>query len=276
MTNLEGKVALISGAARGQGRAHAVRLAQAGVDVIALDICHDIPSIDYPQATSGDLQETAAEIEAIGRRVVAVEADVRDVAAVRAAVLRGYTEFGRIDIVLSNAGVVRLGPNPIDPAPVWDDIIATNLTGGWNLTSAALPAMIESGRGGSIIFTGSTAGVRPTSNENIGPTAYSASKFGLVGLCKHLAATYAKDSIRVNIVHPTGVVSGMTVNDTMAELMVEAMNGGDNTISQMQNALPVMILEPGAISDTIMFLVSEQAQYITGVSLPVDAGFSIC
>lgn len=275
MSYLEGKVALISGAARGQGRSHALRLAQAGVDIIALDICHDIASIDYPQATSADLKETATQIEALGRRVVAVETDVRDATAVTTAVQAGLAELGRIDIVLSNAGVVRLGPNPPDLASVWNDIIGTNLTGGWNLASAALPAMVEAGRGGSIIFTGSTGGVRPTPNENVGPTAYSASKFGLVGLCKHLATTYAQHSIRVNIVHPTGVVSGMTVNDTMVELMTEAMNGGDNTISQMQNALPVMILEPSAISDTIMFLVSEEAQYITGVSLPVDAGFSV-
>jgi SDR family mycofactocin-dependent oxidoreductase len=275
MTGLEGKVALITGAARGQGRSHAVRLAREGADIIALDICADIDTMDYPNATPADLRETVAQVEALGRRIVAVEADVRDAAAIRAAVDGGYETLGRIDIVLSNAGIVRLSAGPDDYAQLWQDVVSTNLTGGFHVVTAAVPHIISGGRGGSIVFTGSTAGVRPTANLNTGALAYTASKWGLVGICKQYAAALAEHSIRVNIVHPTGVASGMTMNEAMSRLAQEAAAGGANSIAAMQNALPVEILQPSDISDTVAFLVSDQAKWITGVSLPVDAGFSI-
>lgn len=275
MTGLDSKVALITGAARGQGRSHAVRLASEGADIIALDICADIATMDYPNATPADLQETVDQVRALGRRIVAIEADVRDAAATRSAVDQGYESLGRIDIVLSNAGIVRLSEGPDDYAQMWQDVVSTNLSGGFHVVDAAIPHLVAGGRGGSIVFTGSTAGVRPTANLNTAALAYTASKWGLVGICKQYAASLAEHSIRVNIVHPTGVASGMTMNEAMGRLAAEAAAGGKNSIAAMQNALPVEILQPSDISDTIAFLVSDQAKWITGVSLPVDAGFSI-
>ena len=276
MGTLDGKVAFISGIARGQGRSHALRLASEGADIIGIDICHDIDTMDYPNATSADLSETTKLIEQLDRRVVTSEADVRDFTAVRQAVDSGVAELGRLDIVLSNAGIVRLHADSSDPGQLWQDIVGTNLTGGFHVVDAAVPHLIAGGRGGVIVFTGSTAGVRPVANPGVGALAYTASKWGLVGVCKQLAATLAQYSIRVNIVHPTGVASGMTMNAAMAELAEQAMAaGGANGLAAMQNAMPVQILQPADISDAIAFLVSDQAKWITGVSLPVDAGFCV-
>jgi SDR family mycofactocin-dependent oxidoreductase len=277
MGTLDGKVAFITGAARGQGRSHALRLAGLGADIIALDICRDIETMGYPNATPADLAETVKLVEALDRRILASEVDVRDAAAVRAAADDGFATFGRIDIVLSNAGIVRLAPEPDADfaARTWDDVLGTNLSGAYHTVAATIPHLIAGGRGGVIIFTGSTAGVRPTGSWTGSGLAYTASKTAAVGLTKQLAAALAEHSIRVNVIHPTGVLSGMTMNDAMAKLQEEARAGGANTISAMQNALPVEILQPSDISDTVAFLVSDQAKYITGVSLPVDAGFSI-
>ena len=276
MGTLDGKVAFISGIARGQGRSHALRLASEGADIIGIDICQDIATMDYPNATPADLAETTKLIEQLDRRVITSEADVRDFDAVRHAIDSGVAELGRLDIVLSNAGIVRLHADSGDPEQLWRDIVGTNLTGGFHVVNAAVPHLIAGGRGGVIVFTGSTAGVRPVANPGVGALAYTASKWGLVGVCKQLAATLAQHSIRVNIVHPTGVASGMTMNAAMAELAEQAMAGGDaDGMAAMQNAMPVQILQPADISDAIAFLVSDQAKWITGVSLPVDAGFSI-
>lgn len=271
---LTGKVAFITGAARGQGRAHAVRLASLGADILAVDICADIDSMDYPNATVADLEETARLVEAEGRKIVALRSDVRDMDGLQRSFDEGMASLGRVDIVLANAGIVRLGPGG-DPARVWNDIIATNLTGVFNTVSVALPKLRESGPGGNIVITSSTAGLRPSPGQDTGGQAYTAAKTGLVGLMKQLAVTLAPEGIRVNSVHPTGVKSGMTMNEAMAGLMAQAASGGDNTISAMQNALPVEILEPEDIADAVAFLVSDQAKWITGVALPVDAGFCI-
>lgn len=275
MGTLEGKVAFITGVARGQGRSHALRLAGEGADIIGVDICRDITTMDYPNASAADLAETAELIGKLGRRVLTSEVDVRDAAAVKKAVDEGVAELGRLDIVLSNAGIVRLGPDPDDPARVWRDIVETNLSGGFHAVNAAIPHLIAGGRGGVIVLTGSTAGVRPVANPSVGALAYTASKWGLAGVCRQLAATLAEHSIRVNIVHPTGVASGMTMNAAMAEIAAQAMAGDASGIAAMQNAMPVQILQPEDISDAIAFLVSDQAKWITGVSLPVDAGFSV-
>jgi len=275
MGTLDGKVAFISGIARGQGRSHALRLASEGADIIGIDICHDIDTMDYPNATPADLAETTKLIEQLDRRVITSETDVRDCAAVKNAVDSGVAELGRLDIVLSNAGIVRLHPDSDDPAQLWQDIVGTNMTGGFHVINATVPHLIAGGRGGVVILTGSTAGVRPVANPGVGALSYTASKWGLVGMCKQLAATLAEHSIRVNIVHPTGVASGMTMNPAMAELAAQAMAGDGGGLSAMQNAMPVQILQPEDISDAIAFLVSDQAKWITGVSLPVDAGFSV-
>ncbi|MGX7681191.1 mycofactocin-coupled SDR family oxidoreductase [Jatrophihabitans sp. DSM 45814] len=277
MGTLDGKVAFITGAARGQGRSHAIRLASQGADIVAVDICHDIDTMDYPNASAADLAETVKQVESLDRRILAREVDVRDAGGMRAAADEGFATFGRIDIVLSNAGIVRLSPEPDSDfaARTWADILGTNLTGAYNTVSATIPHLISGGRGGVIVLTGSTAGVRPTGSTTGSGLAYTASKTALVGIGKQLAAALAEHSIRVNVVHPTGVKSGMTMNESMAKLQAQAAAGGQNTISAMQNALPVDILEPSDISDAIAFLVSDQAKYITGVSLPVDAGFSV-
>jgi len=162
-----------------------------------------------------------------------------------------------------------------DPAAVWGDIIDTNLTGTWNTISVALPALRAGGISGSIIITSSTAGLRASPGSGIGQIAYTAAKTGLVGLMKQLAVTLAPESIRVNSVHPTGVKSGMTMNEAMMTLAMQAAEGGDNSISAMQNAMPIDILEPEDISDAVVFLISDQAKWITGVALPVDAGFCV-
>jgi SDR family mycofactocin-dependent oxidoreductase len=275
MGELEGKVAFITGAARGQGRAHAVRLASEGADIIAVDICADIASMDYPNSSAADLDETAALVKGLGRRVVARQADVRDLEALRRAFDEGVTELGRIDIVLANAGIIRLGGDAPDPEAAWQDIIATNLSGAWHTVQVALPRLIEQGSGGSIVITGSTAALRPTASDSIGAVAYTAAKWGLVGLTKQLAATYAAQSIRVNSVHPTGVRSGMTMNEAMGKLVAEAAAGGDSAISAMQNALPIDIIEPEDVAEAVAFLCSDRARYITGIVMPVDAGFSV-
>ncbi|MFF0814642.1 mycofactocin-coupled SDR family oxidoreductase [Rhodococcus sp. NPDC003318] len=275
MSGLEGKVAFITGVARGQGRSHAVRLAREGVDIIGVDICADIPSMSYPNASEADLEETVRLVEKEGQRIVARKADVRNFEELSAAFQEGYKEFGRVDIILANAGVVRLGPETDNFLDEWKDTIDINLTGAYHTVRAALPAMREAGVGGSIVLTSSTAGLKASPSRDASGTAYTAAKTGLVGLMKSLAGNLAPEWIRVNTIHPTGVISGMTQNAAMAALMEEAKRGGKNAVQGMQNALPVEILEPEVISNAIAFLVSDEAKYITGVAMPVDAGFAI-
>jgi SDR family mycofactocin-dependent oxidoreductase len=274
-TSLEGRVAFITGAARGQGRAHAIRLARDGVDVIGVDICADIPTMGYPNGTEAELEETARLVEKEGRRMIARRADVRDYAALCAAFANGLDEFGRVDIIIANAGIVRLGAESEDFLSEWNDVIDTNLTGVYHTVRAALPAMREARRGGSIVITSSTAGLKGTASLNAAGNAYAAAKRGLVALMQNLATYLAPEWIRVNTIHPTGVASGMTMNDAMMTLMEQAAAGGDNAISGMQNALPLPMLQPEDIANAVAFLVSEQAKFITGIQWPLDAGFTV-
>jgi SDR family mycofactocin-dependent oxidoreductase len=273
---LEGRVAFITGVARGQGRAHAVRLAQEGVDIIGVDICEDIPSMDYPNATADDLAETVKLVEAQDRRMVGLQADVRDYAGLSAAFERGLAEFGRVDIVIANAGIVRYADDGDEFLQVWKDIIDTNLTGVFHTVRAALPALKQSaaqdgGRGGSIVITSSSAGIKGLGSPNAAPQAYSAAKRGLVGYMQTLANDLAPEWIRVNTIHPTGVISGMTQN---AALAAKAAEAGSN-IAAMQNALPVEILRAEDIANAVAWLVSDEARFVTGVQLPLDAGFTV-
>ncbi|KJE22543.1 oxidoreductase, SDR family [Frankia torreyi] len=270
MGTLDGRTAFITGVARGQGRAHAVRLAREGADIIGVDICADIASMDYPNASAADLAETVELVEKLGGRIVARQADVRDFAGLSAAFQEGFTEFGRVDIVIANAGIIRLSPEK-DPFTEWQDVIDTNLTGVFKTVRAALPALIEGGRGGAIVLTSSSAGLKGTGSPDAGPQAYTAAKRGLVGLMQVLANDLAKHWIRVNTIHPTGVATGMTMNESMAKLLAES----DNATAAMQNALPIEILQPEDISDTVAWLVSDAAKYVTGVALPIDAGFAV-
>lgn len=270
MASLEGKVAFITGCARGQGRAHAVRLAREGCDIIGVDICADIDTMDYSNATPDDLAETMRLVEAEDRRIVARQGDVRDFKRMQAIFDEGYAQFGRIDIVVANAGIIRLA-SEVDPEKEWDDIIGTNLKGPWITCRVAIAKMIEQGWGGSIVMTSSTAGLKGTGTMLAGGQAYASAKRGLVGLMQVLGQELAQHSIRVNTVHPTGVISGMTMNPVMADMIANA----GPAVAAMQNALPIPILEPEEIANAVAFLVSDQARYITGVQFPVDAGFML-
>lgn len=269
MGRLEGRVAFITGAARGQGRSHAVRLAQEGADIIAVDICAQIDTVSYPMATPEDLAETVAQVEALDRRIVARQADVRDEAALKAAFDAGVAELGPVDIVLANAGIAPMALGT-EQHEAWQDVIDVNLTGTFNTVETAIPAMIERGRGGAIVLTSSTAGNNGIGGPSRGGLGYTASKHGVVGLMRSYANNLARHSIRVNTVHPTGVNTPMVVNDAMQEFLAQ-----DPSLSNaIANALPVGMVEAVDISNAIVWLVSDDARYVTGVQLPVDAGFS--
>ncbi len=265
---LEGKVAFITGAARGQGRSHAVRLAQEGADIIAVDICRQIDSVRYPMSTPEDLAQTVKEVEALDRRIVARQADVRDEAGLKAAFDAGVAELGPVDIVLANAGIAPMSRD--EPHEVWQDVIDVNLTGVFNTVETAIPSMIERGKGGAIVLTSSTAGTNGIGGPTRAGLGYTAAKHGVVGLMRSYANNLAPHSIRVNSVHPTGVRTPMVVNDVMAEFLA-----ADPTFSNATpNALPIDMIEPVDISNAILWLVSDDARYVTGVTLPVDAGFT--
>jgi len=272
MGKLEGKVAFITGAARGQGRSHALRLAQEGADIIAVDIYSQMDTVGYPMATPEDLQQTVKDIEALDRRIVAVEADVRDLAAVKSAVDQGVAELGRLDIVCGNAGIAGFGRAEELSEAEWGDMIDVNLTGVWHTVKAAIPHLKAGGNGGSIILTSSTAGLMGIENS----AHYVAAKHGVVGLMRTLALELANDMIRVNTVHPTGVDTDMIQNDVMYTLFGPELDSptreqiGERF--QALNALPIPWVEPVDISNAVLFLASDEARYITGVTLPIDAG----
>ncbi len=268
MGKLDGKVAFITGAARGQGRSHAIRLAEEGANIIAVDICAQIATVPYPMSTPDDLKQTLKEVESLDRRIVAVEADVRDGAALQAAFDAGVAELGPVDIVLANAGIAPMSMSP--QAAEWQDVLDVNLTGVYNTVQAAVPSMIERGAGGAIVLTSSTAGINGIGGNSPGGLGYTASKHGVVGLMRSYANILAPHNIRVNTVHPTGVNTPMVVNDAMQEFLTS-----DPTLSNaMTNALPVPMIEALDISNAILWLVSDDARYVTGVTLPVDAGFT--
>jgi SDR family mycofactocin-dependent oxidoreductase len=265
---LEGKVAFITGAARGQGRSHAIRLAQEGASIIAVDICAQIDTVPYPMATPEDLARTVKEVEALDRRIVARRADVRDEAGLRAAFDAGVTELGPVDIVLANAGIAPMARHETHGA--WQDVIDVNLTGVFNTVETAIPSMIERGQGGAIVLTSSTAGINGIGGPSRGGLGYTAAKHGVVGLMRSYANNLAPHRIRVNTVHPTGVSTPMVVNEAMQEFLAADPSLGN----AMANALPVDMVEAVDISNAIAWLVSDDARYVTGVTLPVDAGFT--
>ena len=272
MGRLEGKVAFITGAARGQGRSHAIRLAQEGADIIAIDVCAQIESVPYAMATPADMAETVKEVEALDRRIVATQADVRDFATVKKALDEGVAQLGRLDIVSANAGILSFGSADELTEQAWRDMIDTNLTGVWHTAKAAIGHLIAGGRGGSIVLTSSAAGLMAYPNA----AHYVAAKHGVVGLMRTLALELAPHMIRVNSIHPTQVNTDMVMNEATWKLF-----SPDNDkptiddfrpVSQAMNALPIPWVEPVDISNALVFLASDEARYITGVTLPVDAG----
>jgi SDR family mycofactocin-dependent oxidoreductase len=268
---VEGKVAFVTGAARGQGRSHAIRLAQEGADIIAVDLVRQVDSVPYPMSTPSDLAETVKEVEALDRRIVATEADVRDYGALKAALDNGVAELGRLDIVSANAGIGSFGRAEDLPEQTWQDMIDTNLTGVWHAAKAAIPHIKA---GGSIILTSSTAGLMALENM----AHYVAAKHGVVGLMRTLALELAPDMIRVNSVHPTSVNTPMIHNEATYALFAPDLDEKDRTRErlgerfQALNALPIPWVEPVDISNAVLWLASDESRYVTGVTLPVDAG----
>jgi SDR family mycofactocin-dependent oxidoreductase len=270
---VEGKVAFITGAARGQGRSHAVRLAQEGADIIAVDVCQQIRGVPFPMSTPDDLKKTVRLVEEQDRRIVAAQADVRDYAALKAAVDDGVAQLGRLDIVVANAGIGNGGkPLAETDEQTWQDMIDVNLTGVWLTTKAAIPHMIAGGRGGSIVLTSSVGGLK--AHPNVGN--YVAAKHGVVGIMRTLALELAQHRIRVNSVHPTQVNTPMVMNESTFRMFRPDLENPTRDdfapISQMINVLPVPWVEPEDISNAVLFLSSEEGRYITGVPLPIDAG----
>ncbi len=265
MGALDGTVAFITGAARGQGRAEAVKLASEGADIIAVDICAQIASVPYPLATADDLALTVKLVEDTGARIAARQADVRDQAALGAALQAGVDELGRLDIVIANAGIAPMQSG----ADGWRDVIDVNLTGVHHTAEVAIPTLVEQGEGGSIVLTSSVAGLMGVGSDDPGAIGYVAAKHGIVGLMRIYANLRAQHSIRVNSVHPAGVDTPMINNEATRQWLGSI---AEKTPQDMGNALPVQVLQPEDIANAVAWLVSDAARYITGVALPVDAG----
>jgi SDR family mycofactocin-dependent oxidoreductase len=269
---LESKVALVTGAARGQGRSHALRLAEEGARVVAIDACTDIASVPYQLATEEDLEESRQALATVGREFICQRADVRDQAQLDKVVSDAVARFGGIDIVCANAGITSHAAAWELSDSQWADVIDVNLTGVWRTVKAVIPSMIEQGRSGSIIITSSTAGLKGTRNH----AHYSAAKHGVVGLARALAVELAEFSIRVNTVHPTGVDTKMIHNSHEYELFMP--NHPNPTredvapVFQSLNLLPIPWIDPVDVSNAIVWLASDEARYVTGIALPIDAG----
>jgi SDR family mycofactocin-dependent oxidoreductase len=272
MGKLEGKVAFITGAARGQGRSHAIRLAQEGADIIAVDTAKQVATVPYETATAADLEQTVKEVEALDRRIVATEVDVRDLAGLTKAADDGVAQLGRLDIVIANAGINSMAPALEMDEEMWQTMIDINLTGVWKAIRAAAPHIVSGGRGGSIVITSSLASI--SVNENI--AHYTAAKSGLVGLMSVLAKELGPQSIRVNTIHPTTVATPMILNEPTYRLFRPDLENPtradfDEAASQM-NRLPVTMVQPEDISEAVLYLVADSGRYVTGTTHVVDAG----
>ncbi|MFZ3393339.1 mycofactocin-coupled SDR family oxidoreductase [Rhodococcus sp. 7Tela_A2] len=274
---VEGKVAFVTGAARGQGRSHAVRLAQEGADIIALDICGPIrDNALIEPATPEDMAETVEVVKGLNRRIVTVQADVRDFDAVKAAVDDGVAQLGRLDIIVANAGI-GTGGTPLHQTDEfdWQEMQDINLSGVWKTVKAAVPHIIEGGQGGSIILTSSVGGLK--AYPNTGP--YIAAKHGVVGLMRSFAVELGEHFIRVNTVHPTNVNTPMFMNEgAMKMFRPDLENPGPDDLkvaAQFMHVLPIGWVEPEDISNAVLFLASDESRYVTGLTLTVDAGSTL-
>ncbi|GAA3383451.1 mycofactocin-coupled SDR family oxidoreductase [Cryptosporangium minutisporangium] len=268
MGRVAGKVALVTGAARGQGRSHAIRLAQEGADIIAVDLCAPVPGVAYEAATPEDLAQTAKEVEALDRRILIRQADTRDRAALTEAIDAGVAEFGKLDIVVANAGICIIAEWDDVTPDVWRDTIDINLTGTWNTAQLAAPHLISNG-GGSMILTSSVAGLKGLPFL----TPYVASKHGITGLTRALAHELAEHHIRVNSLHPTGVNTPMGTGAGVAAFG-DALAAHPSLGALFANSLPVPITEPIDQSNAVLFLASDESRYVTALALTVDAGNS--
>lgn len=263
---VEGKVAFITGAARGQGRAHAVRLAREGADVIGVDVCGPLPGVHYPSATPEDLEETVRQVEALDRRVVSAQVDVRDLEGLKAAVDRGVAELGRLDVVVANAGICIPVPWDETSPEVFRDTLDINTVGIWNTVMASAHHVVRAG-GGSIVLTSSAAGLKVQPYM----VPYTTSKFAVTGMAKAFAAELAKDGVRVNSVHPTGVNTPMG-SDAMHARLGSAIEGNPRPAAMFTNMLPVESTEPEDIADAVVFLASDESRQVTAHAMAVEAG----
>lgn len=274
---VQGKVVFITGAARGQGRSHAVRLAEEGADVIAVDLCADIDTVTphFSLSTEDDLADTAREVEKTGSRVVARKADVRDADQLQSVFDEGVAQLGQVDTVVANAGIVSFSRAWEISAEQWQDVLDVNLTGVFHTAKVAIPGMIEANAGGSILFTSSIGGYKGVQTA----AHYVSAKHGVVGLMRTLAQELAPHNIRVNTVHPTSVDTTMIQNPgTYGQFTPEGADlTRDNAIPGFMslNAMPVPWVDPVDISNAILFLASDEARYVTGATFPVDAGASV-
>jgi SDR family mycofactocin-dependent oxidoreductase len=273
---LEGKVAFITGVARGQGRAHAVRLAEEGADIIGIDICGPIDGIEYPLSTEDDLDETVKLVEGHDRRIVTGIADVRDRAAIETVFHQGLDELGRVDFVLANAGVMPVFGQRSNEMAAWNLSLDVLLTGVLNTVEATYPTLVAQGQGGSIVITSSMAALQPMmrteSSHTLGLLGYSAAKAGLVNLARNYASIMAIHHIRVNTVHPTGVNTPMINNEMLAKHW-ETANPEDR--NALVNAIPVDAVEPEDIANAVLWLCSDDSRYFTGNEVRIDAGASL-
>jgi (+)-trans-carveol dehydrogenase len=271
MGRMDGKVALITGAARGQGRTHATTLAREGAEIVAIDICEQIESVAIPMANDADLEQTVKEVEALDRRCLAIKADTRDGAAMNDAVSRAVAEFGKLDTIVINHGICHVSGYDTVTDEEFRDAFETNVFGVWNTAKAAIPQLIAEG-GGSIVINSSPMGVAPM----YGLLAYVAAKHGAIGLMRNLSAELGPHSIRVNAVLPTTTDTPMINNS----VIYGAYSGGDPNATkddirfaaEAMNLLPVDIIAPGEISNAVLFLASDESRFVTGLALPVDAG----
>lgn len=272
MGRVSGKVAFITGAARGQGRAHALRLAEEGADIVAVDLCSPMETVPYGLATPDDLAETAKLVEEHDRRVIARQIDVRNLGGLQDLVAEAVAELGGIDIVVANAGIGSFAPVWELTEEQWDDVIAVNLTGVWKTAKACIPTMIQAGKGGSIILTSSLAGL--VAFPNLGH--YNAAKHGVTGLMRTLAVELAPYSIRANSLHPAIVHTDMTHNEAIYQLFLPHLTNPSRAEVdegyKMMHALPISGLEPIDIANMVLFLASDESRYITGTTQVLDAG----
>lgn len=265
---VEGKVALITGAARGQGRSHAVRLAAEGADVIITDLCAEIPLVAYGSPTEDDLAETARLVREQGARCYSFVSDVRDRETLQAGIDAGVAELGKLNVVVANAGVMAMESWDKTSPELWDLIISTNLTGVWNTAQLAVPHLVAGG-GGSVVLISSSAGIKGSPFAG----AYVASKHGVVGIMKSLATDLAQNNIRVNSVHPTGVNTPM-VGAEMGPIVGTLLEGNPRVAPMMMNLLDVYFVEPEDISNAVLFLASDESRYMTSTEFVVDAGIT--
>jgi SDR family mycofactocin-dependent oxidoreductase len=259
-----GKVAFITGAARGQGRSEAVLFASQGADIIALDICETLPSTPYPGATEPDLAETVRQVEATGRKIIATKTDVRDFAALDAALSAGIETFGRLDYVIANAGICSTAMSWEISPETWQEVLDVNLTGVWNTARAAIPHLVKQDEGGSMVFTSSQSALKGV--PFVGH--YAAAKAGVASLARTMASELGQHKIRVNSIHPAGVISGMDMSSMQPLIQKYA----DTLAPIFMNTLPYDMMQSDEIAPVVAWLCSDEAKYLTGVEFPIDMG----